>query len=112
MTQSGRTFLVECYLPADVSRADVEAVGRLAAAAAQQLRDEGRHVEYVRALFVPGDDAVFHVLIADAIDTVRLVAERAAISFARVVESLVVEAEPDPSLAGFLASRAKEVRRD
>ena len=106
MTESGRTFLVECYLPAGISRADVEAVGRRAAAAARQLRDEGHYVEYVRALFVPGDDAVFHVFVASAIDAARLAAERAAISFERVVESVAVEAEPDPALAGFRASPA------
>ena len=110
MTESGRTFLVECYLPAGVSRADVEAVGQRATAAARQLRDEGHYVEYVRALFVPGDDVVFHVFVAEAIDEVRLAAERAAISFERIVESVAVEAEPtsiDPGLR--LPPAAEEV---
>ena len=66
MTQSGRTFLVECYMPADISLADVEADGRRATAAARQLRDEGHAIEYARALFVPGDDADFHVFVAVA----------------------------------------------
>ena len=35
-----------------------------ATATARQLRNEGHHVEYVRALLVPGDDAVFHVFVA------------------------------------------------
>lgn len=94
-----RTFLVECYAP-DIARSDVEAVGRRAAIAAAQLRDEGHAIEYMRALFVPGDDAVFHVFVADAIDAARLAAERAAISFERVVESVAVEAEPSPIHAG------------
>ena len=65
MTQSGRTFLVECYMPAGISLADVEADGRRATAAARQLRDEDA-IEYARALFVPGDDADFHVFVAVA----------------------------------------------
>jgi hypothetical protein len=88
-----RTFLLECYAP-DIGLGDVEAVGRRAATAAAQLRGEGHSIEYVRALFVPGDDAVFHVFVADLIETVRKAGERAAISFERVVESVAVEAEP------------------
>lgn len=102
-----RTFLVECYAP-DIARIDVEAVGRRAAAAAAQLRGEGHHIEYVRALFVPGDDAVFHVFSADAIDTVREAGERAAIPFERVVESVAVEAEADPIKSALGASPPKE----
>lgn len=88
-----RTFLVECYAP-DIARSDVEAVGRRAAAAAAELRGSGRSIEYVRALFVPGDDAVFHVFSGDAIGTVREAAERAQIPFERVVESVAVEPAP------------------
>ena len=102
-----RTFLVECSAP-DIARIDVEAVGRRAAAAAAQLRGEGHHIEYVRALFVPGDDAVFHVFSADAIDTVREAGERAAIPFERVVESVAVEAEADPIKSALGASPPKE----
>ncbi|HET9879339.1 MAG TPA: hypothetical protein VFQ81_08565 [Candidatus Limnocylindria bacterium] len=86
-----RTFLAECYAP-DIARSDVEAIGHRAATAAAELRREGRAIEYVRALFVPGDDAVFHVFTADVIDTVHEAGQRAAMSFARVVESETVEA--------------------
>jgi hypothetical protein len=91
-TEPRLTFLVECYAP-DIVLSDVEAVSRRAATAAAQLRGEGRSVEYVRSLLVPGDDAVFHVFTADAIDTVREAGERAAIAFERVVESVAVEPE-------------------
>lgn len=107
MATQRRTFLVECYAP-DIARSEVEAVGRRAAIAAAQLRDEGRPIEYVRALLVPGDDAVFHVFSADAIDTVREAGERAAISFERVVESVAVEADPDPINPAPYASGPKE----
>ena len=89
-----RTFLVECYAP-DIVRSDVEAFGRRATAAAAQLRAEGRAIEYLRALLVPGDDAVFHVVSADSSDAVREAGERAAIPFERVVESVTVEADSE-----------------
>lgn len=102
-----RTFLVECYAP-DIARSDVEAVGRRAATAAAQLRDEGRSIEYVRALLVPGDDAVFHVFSADAIDTVREAGELAAIAFERVVESVAIEADLGPGAPALGISPPKE----
>ena len=100
-------FLVECYAP-DIARSDVEAVGRRATTAAAQLRGEGYSIEYLRALFVPGDDAVFHVFSSDAIDWVRDAAERAAISFERVVESVAVEAEPGAIDPGLRVATATE----
>jgi hypothetical protein len=102
-----RSFLLECYAP-DISRTDVEAVGRRAASAAWQLRDEGHEIEYVHALLVPGDDAVFHVFVADAIDIVREAGERAGIAFERVVESVSVEAEPGPPQPGLVPPTPKE----
>jgi hypothetical protein len=87
-----RTYLVECYAP-DIARSDVVAVSIRAASAAAQMRNEGRGIEYVRALLMPDDDAVFHLFAADAIETVREAGERAQISFARVVESELVEAQ-------------------
>ena len=102
-----RTFFLECYAP-DIARRDVEAVGRRAAAAAARLRDEGRSIEYVRALLVPGDDVVFHVFRSDAIDTVREAGERAAIEFERVVESVAVEADLGPDVPALEASSPKE----
>jgi hypothetical protein len=90
-----RTFLVECYAP-DIARSEVEAAGQRAASAAAELRNEGRGIEYVRALLVPGDDAVFHIFSADAIETVREAGERAAMSIARVVESVTVEGARPP----------------
>ena len=83
-----RTFLVECYAPG-IGQADVEAVGERAARAAA-LRDEGRAIDYQRALFVPGDEAVLHIFTAADADTVREAGRRAAISFDRVVESVAI----------------------
>lgn len=92
-----RTFLVECYAPG-IERPEVEAAGQRATRAAAALRAEGRTIEYLRALYVPGDEAVFHVFAADDADTVREASARAALDFERVVESIAVT--PPPAVAG------------
>jgi len=84
-----RTFLMESYAPG-MDRLSVEVVGLRAVAAAATLRHEGRAIEYLRAIFVPGDEAVFHIFVADDVETVREAGERAAILFERVVESVAI----------------------
>lgn len=94
-----RTFLVECYTPG-IERPAVEAAGRRAAAAAASMRAEGRTIEYLRALFVPGDEAVFHVFAADDADAVREAGVRADLAFERVVESIAVTPRAGLGAAG------------
>ena len=86
-----RTFLVECYAPG-LERAAVESAARRAEEAAAALRREGGEVEYEHALLVTGDEVVFHVFAAEDQESVRLVSERAALAFERIVESVAVRA--------------------
>lgn len=97
-----RTFLVECYAPG-IERPEVEAAGRRAATAAASLRAEGRTIEYVRALFVPSDEAVFHVFAADDAVAVREAGSRADLVFERVVESISIT--PPPATLGAAGRR-------
>lgn len=60
--------------------------------AAAGLRAEGRDVEYLRAILVPGDEIVFHVLSAGDAEDVREASRRADVEFERVVESVAVDA--------------------
>lgn len=103
-------------------RGAVEAAGRLLGEAAAGLRREGRDVEYLRAILMPGDEVVFHVLAASTADTVREASRRAAVEFERVVESVAVDAaEPVASdgadaweqltSTGRPLSRARDPRR-
>lgn len=92
MTAAGslnRTYLVECYEPG-LAHAQVESASERALAASAELRDEGRTVEYVGAIFVPGDEVVFHVFAAESAATVSAATARAAVAYERVVESVSV----------------------
>jgi hypothetical protein len=101
----GRTFLVECY-KSGLDQAEVESAAERVATASAELRAEGHGVEYVGAILVPGDEAVFHVFAAECADTVREASLRASVQHERVVESVTVgrlqlsgkhvDSEPEP----------------
>jgi len=84
-----RTYVVECYSPA-IDRRAVESTRHRAIAAAAELRDEGRGVEYRGALFVPGDEVVFHLFTAGSLSAVREASLRAGVDFERVLESIPI----------------------
>src|SRR5437588_3570501 len=84
-----RTYLVECYAPG-IERAEVESAGDRARTASAELREEGRKVEYVGAILVPGDEVVFHVFASECAAAVREASVRASFECERVVESIAV----------------------
>ena len=111
------TYLVEHYWPG-VSEADFRRSARLVAASADRLARAGEDIQFLHSTLVPEDAAAFCVLAAASADLVerayaiagvryeRVVeaieweahtGRRAPISLERVVESVAVEAEPDPS---------------
>jgi hypothetical protein len=90
MAQSGRTFLVECYLPG-VAESDVAAAGERARRVADELRAKGRDVAYLGALFVAADEAVFHQFRARNANLVVEASRLADLPFERVVESIGVD---------------------
>lgn len=100
-----RTYLVECYAPG-IERAEVESAADRALAASAELREEGRKVEYVGAILVPGDEVVFHIFASECAGTVREASARASVEHERVVESVAVgqfqlrrkQAKPKPEL--------------
>src|SRR5205823_9679543 len=84
-----RTYLVECYSPG-IERAEVEFAGDRARTASAELREEGRKVEYVGAILVPGDEVVFHVFASESAATVHEASVRASFAYERVVESFPI----------------------
>lgn len=85
----GRTFLVECYKPG-LDQVEVECAAERAVTASAELRAEGRPVEYVGAILVPADEAVFHVFAAECAGSVQEASLRASIQPERVVESITL----------------------
>src|SRR6476660_4021431 len=87
------TFLVEAYAAAMSPEGVAAAIAR-AELVAGQLRGDGEQVEYLGALFVPGDEVVFHVVAAWDIGLVRALCSRSAVTSERIVESIVIGRGP------------------
>ena len=106
------TFLVEAYAAAMTPEGVAAAIAR-AELVAGQLRGDGEQVEYLGALFVPGDEVVFHVVAARDIGLVRALCSRSAVTSERIVESVLIGAGPRRPLgpeAPALPTRAPRVR--
>ena len=96
-------FLVEFYL----SRTDREAAvagADSARLAAEELTRRGTPVRYLSSIFVPEDETCFHLYEAISADAIRKVAQRADLSFERVLEAIPNTVAPD-ALSGAAASR-------
>jgi hypothetical protein len=79
-------FMVELY----VSRTERDAIALWASrvnGAAAELTAEGRSVRLLRSILVPEDETCFLLVEADAAETVRETARRAALEVERVVEA-------------------------
>jgi Protein of unknown function (DUF4242) len=79
-------FLVEAYR-ARTDTAAAEHVKR-AREAAEDLNLGGTPVRYLHSIFVPDDETCLYLYEADSAETVRRVAQRAELLFARIVEAV------------------------
>jgi hypothetical protein len=79
------TFVAECFWP-DVTSTDLEALDRRVAAAVAALAGEGQPVGYLGSILVDEDEVVL-CQFEGSEPSIRLVAERAAIPFARILET-------------------------
>ncbi|HEX8024829.1 MAG TPA: hypothetical protein VF484_01360 [Candidatus Limnocylindrales bacterium] len=96
---SRRTWLVECYGPG-IGEASVAAAGDRARAAVEIERAGGAEIDYLGALVMPTDEAVFHAFAAPDQARVAEASTRAGLHYERIVESVAVQA---PSLVDALA---------
>lgn len=103
--QPGKTYLAECYW-AGVSAADLEALDVRARRSASMTLDGGEQVSYVGSLLMPDDEVVLCFFEAASLESVRSVAERAEIPFARIVESI----RPDRGVVSFVAAQSRRLR--
>ena len=78
-------YLVESY-----SIASDGAVER-ARDRASSLTDERAGVRYVRTIFLPGDETVFHVFEAPSLEEMHRAARRACLECERIVEAVETE---------------------
>jgi hypothetical protein len=82
-------FLVEFYAPKGSGDA-VEAGAMRARLAAEELRQAGTHVSFVRSIFVPEDETCFYLFEAATLDVVRVAARRAGLPFDRITGTVTV----------------------
>ena len=76
-------FLVETYAP-DVAALRAED----AALAAEQVRQEGAQIRFLRAIFVPEDEISFYLFQASSADAVRLAMTRAGVRPDRITKAV------------------------
>ena len=94
-----RTWLVECYGPG-IGEATFAAASDRARAAVEVERAAGAEIEYLGALVMPADEAVFHAFASDEASRVATTSARAGLRYERIVESVAVRA---PTLVDALA---------
>jgi hypothetical protein len=84
-----RTWLVECYGP-DIDASSVAAASDRARAAVEIARARGAVIDYLGALLIATDEAVFHAFVAEHSLSVADASTRAGLAYTRIVESISV----------------------
>jgi hypothetical protein len=92
-------YLVELYLPRHDEATLVDAATR-ARIASEQVASEGKHVRYLRTIFVPQDEICFHLYEAHASDVVGEASLRARIAYERIVRAVSVDSSESQPTGG------------
>jgi hypothetical protein len=79
-------FLLEAYLPGS-SAGDLVALAERLSDAAHALSKGGMPVQYLRSTYVPEDETCFHYVEASTASIAACLAERAELSFDRILEA-------------------------
>ena len=89
-------YVVELYVSRAGSGSAEQAAAR-ARAAADQLRREGREVQYVRSIYVPEDETCFHVYEAATAQLVVEASRRGGVTAPRIREAVQLEPRRGPA---------------
>ena len=81
-------FLVEVYRSRVHAETPAAEQAQRARDAAEELSREGITVRYLSSIFLPADETCFYLYEAPSADAVRMVALRADLPFARIVEAM------------------------
>ncbi|HEY8831843.1 MAG TPA: DUF4242 domain-containing protein [Gemmatimonadaceae bacterium] len=81
------TFMVERELPG-ISMGQLADAQKAAIATSKEFSAKGKPVEYIRSMYVPGEDKCMCLFKADNADTVKQVNDTAHIPYTRVVEAM------------------------
>jgi cell fate regulator YaaT (PSP1 superfamily) len=81
------TYMVERELPG-ISLGQLADAQKAAIATSKEFSKQGKPVEYIRSMYVPGEDKVMCLFKAENADTVKQVNDTAKIPYKRVVEAM------------------------
>jgi hypothetical protein len=93
-TPRRKTFFVESYVPA-LDEATAAALSAKLRAAVDELRREGRELEWLRSFALVDDETFVWMLAAGDFDDVALTNQRARLSYDHVVEVVAGEFPKD-----------------
>ena len=79
------TVVIECYTPQDTT---IDALTSAARTAAAEMRDRGVQVEFVRSLFVPGDETCLHVFETASSEAFRGARANTGLAAGRVLDAV------------------------
>lgn len=80
-------YMVERELPG-ISLDQLAGAQKAAIDTSKQFTKDGKPVEYIRSMYVPGEDKVMCLFKAENADTVKQVNDAAKIPYNRVVEAM------------------------
>ena len=80
-------YMVERELPG-ISLDQLAGAQKAAIDTSKQFTEKGKPVEYIRSMYVPGEDKVMCLFKAENADTVKQVNDEAKIPYNRVVEAM------------------------
>jgi NACalpha-BTF3-like transcription factor len=86
-------WIVERYLP-EATREDVDEAAALLSAATRALAAGGVEIRYLGSTFVAAEEYCISRFESTTADDVRLVCERAGVSYARIVQAQELPAAP------------------
>jgi hypothetical protein len=105
------TWLVECYGP-EIDAGSVAAASDRARAAVEVVRERGADIEYLGALLIAGDDAVFHAFAAGHSLAVADASFRAGLAYTRIVEAISLSSPTlSDALTRLLAAASPSTQR-
>jgi hypothetical protein len=85
-------YTVELH-PPDTGWQELRQATNRARQAANQMRQEGAHIRFLRSIFVPEDDACFFLYEGTSAESVKAAATRAELGVRRVDEALRLDDE-------------------
>jgi hypothetical protein len=98
------TYLLEAYVT-KLDRAHIRDLAAGARAATEAMARQGFPVRYLHSIFVPEDEACFHLLEAPSAEAVRRASERVDFAYERIVQAVETATGRKGDMAEYMVER-------